>query len=171
MTEVGIEVKLQAALEAACQGTDTSFPGTMLHVCGPELGFWSGAAGLGEIGTATAMAPDDRFRAGSVMKPFVAVVTLQLVEEGRLSLDDLMTSVLPGSVTSRFPAGDQITVRMLLNHTSGIPDWLTDKVGVEIASNPTRVRTVDEYLDWQQNKSHTFCRGRVLPTRTRTITC
>jgi len=79
--------KLQAALEAAFQSSDASFPGALLHIRSPELGPWSGAAGLGEIETATAMAPDDRFRAGSVMKPFVAVVTLQLVEEGRFSLE------------------------------------------------------------------------------------
>jgi len=57
-----------------------------------------------------------------------------------------MTAVLPDSATSRFPASDQITVRMLLNHTSGIPEWLTDEAAAEIATNPTRVRTVDEYL-------------------------
>jgi D-alanyl-D-alanine carboxypeptidase len=143
---MGIESKLQAALEAALQSADTSFPGALLHVRSPELGRWSGAAGLGEIETATAMAPYDRFRAGSVMKPFVAVVALQLIEEGRFSLDDPLTAVLPSSATARFPASDQITMRMLLNHTSGIPDWLTDEVAAEIATNPTRVRTVDEYL-------------------------
>lgn len=139
--------KLQAALEAAFQSSETSFPGALLHVRSQESGPWSGAAGLGEIQTATAMAPDDRFRAGSVMKPFVAVVTLQLVEEGQFSLDDPMTAVLPGGAASRFPASDQITVRMLLNHTSGIPEWLTDEAAAEIATNPTRVRPVDEYLD------------------------
>ena len=148
MTKTGIESKLQAALDAALWSADTSFPGALLHVRSPELGPWSGAVGLGEIETATPMVPDDRFRAGSVIKPFVAVVTLQLVEEARFSLDDAMTAVLPGSATSRFPASaDQITVHMLLNHTTGIPDWLTDEAGAEIATNPTRVRTVDEYLE------------------------
>ena len=137
---------LQAALEAAFQSSDTSFPGALLHVRSPESNPWSGAVGLGEIETAAAMAPHDRFRAGSVMKPFVAVVALQLVEEGRFSLDDPMTAVLPVRATSRFSASDQITVRMLLNHTSGIPEWLTDEAAAEIATNPTRVRTVDEYL-------------------------
>jgi D-alanyl-D-alanine carboxypeptidase len=146
MTKAGIDSALQAALEAAYQSPDTRYPGALLHVRSPGLGAWSGAAGLGEIETATAMAPDDRFRAGSVMKPLVAVVTLQLVEEGRFSLDDSIAAVLPVSATARFPASDQITVRMLLNHTSGIPDWLTDEAAAEIATNPTRVRRVDEYL-------------------------
>lgn len=80
------------------------------------------------------------------MKPYIAVVTLRLVEEGRFSLDDSMTAVLPDSITSRFADSDRITVRMLLNHTSGIPEWLTDATGADIATNPTRVRTVNEYL-------------------------
>ena len=138
--------QLQAALEAAVQSSSTNIPGAVLHILSPELSAWSGAVGLGEIEPATVMEPDDRFRAGSVMKPFVAVVTLQLVEEGRFSLNDSMTAVLPDSITSKVAASDRITVRMLLNHTSGIPEWLTDAFGAEIATNPTKVRTVDEYL-------------------------
>ena len=153
--------QLQAALEAAVQSEDTDFPGAPLHVRGADFGPWSGAAGLGEIETAAPMAPDDKFRTGSVTKPFVAVATLQLVEEGRLSLDDPMTAVLPGSATSRFPASsDQITKRMLLNHASGIPDWLADEAAAEIATNPTRVRTVDEYLTLAAAQEPYFAPGK-----------
>ena len=154
-----ISRKLQAALEATLQSSDAGLPGALLHVRSPELDPWSGAAGLAEIATATTMAPNDRFRAGSVMKPFVAAVTLQLVAEGRFALDDAMTAVLPGSASARFPSGEQITVRMLLNHTSGIPDWLTDGVAAEIAANPTRVRSVDEYLEVAAAKEPLFAPG------------
>ena len=57
MTETGIEYKLQAALEAALQSSDTSFPGALLHVPSPEFGSWSGAAGLGAIETAIGFGP------------------------------------------------------------------------------------------------------------------
>jgi len=134
--------QLQAALETAVHSLDTNFPGAVLHVRSPQFGSWSGAAGMGEIETATPIQPDDKFRAGSVMKPIVAVVVLQLVEEGMFSLDDPMTAVLPDDITSRFVSSDQITVRMLLNHTSGIPDWLTEAAGQEIGANPTRIRTL-----------------------------
>jgi D-alanyl-D-alanine carboxypeptidase len=141
-----VSSQLQAALEAAVESPDTTFPGTLLCVRSPEFGPWRGAAGLGEVETGTAMRPDDKFRAGSVMKPFVAVAVLQLVEGGRFSLDDPLPAVLPDSVTVRFAASDEITVRMLLNHSSGIPDWLTDAAIAEIGANPARVRHVDEYL-------------------------
>jgi D-alanyl-D-alanine carboxypeptidase len=93
------------------------------------------------------MRPDAEFRAASILKPFVAVVILQLAKEGRFSLDDPMTTVLPESVTSRFSDSDKITLRMLLNYTSGIPEWLTETMMGEIFANPRRVWQVHEYLD------------------------
>ena len=65
----------------------------------------------------------DRFRAGSIVKPFVSVVVLQLAERGRLSLDARLPEVLPASVAGRFANAADITVRMLLGHRSGIPEW------------------------------------------------
>ena len=152
--------QLQAALNAAVESPDTNFPGAMLYVRSPEFGPWAGAAGLGELKTNTAMRPDDRFRAGSVIKPFVSVVTLQLVEEGRFSLDDPLPGVLPGDVTGRFAARDEITVRMLLNHTSGIADWLTEAAIAEVMANPGRVREVDEYLDLAAAQEPYFAPGK-----------
>ena len=66
------------------------------------------------------MRPDVRFRVASVTKSFVATVALQLVAEGRLSLSDTVERRLPGVL----PYGDDVTVRQLLNHTSGVPDYL-----------------------------------------------
>ena len=56
-----------------------------------------------------------RYRLGSVSKQFTAACILRLVEEGRLSLDDKLTKFFPD-----YPKGDSVTIRMLLNHTSGI---------------------------------------------------
>src|SRR5215207_998157 len=63
------------------------------------------------------MRPDLRFRAGSVTKSLVATVILRLVAEGRLALSDTLESRLPGIL----PYGDQVSIRQLLNHTSGVP--------------------------------------------------
>jgi D-alanyl-D-alanine carboxypeptidase len=64
----------------------------------------------------------DRFRVGSITKTFVAAVVLQLVGEGRMSLDDTVERWVPGLV----PGGAGITVRQLLNHTSGLFDYIDD---------------------------------------------
>ena len=80
------------------------------------------AVGVGDRAHRTPMHVGDRFRVGSVTKTFVAAVVLQLVGEGKLSLDDTVEKWVPGLV----PGGDAITVRELLNHTSGIFDYLND---------------------------------------------
>ena len=139
--------KLQTTLQDAVRDPDTRFPGALLYVSGSGTGTWAGAAGLSDVETTAAMRPDNEFRAASILKPFVAVVVLQLVEEGRLSLDDPMTTVLPEGITAKFTDSDKITMRMLLNHTSGIPEWLTETMMGEIFANPGRIWDVHEYLD------------------------
>ncbi len=79
-------------------------------------GRWAGTSGTAELGSTRPAPVDGRFRIGSVTKTFVSTVLLQLVAERRLSLDDTVERRLPGLV----PNGDGITVRQLLNHTSGL---------------------------------------------------
>jgi D-alanyl-D-alanine carboxypeptidase len=80
------------------------------------------ASGLADLRTHRAMRVGDRFRVGSITKSFVATVVLQLVAEGRLRLDDPVDRWLPGLV----PNGHHITIRQLLNHTSGLFNYTDD---------------------------------------------
>ncbi|RPE43900.1 D-alanyl-D-alanine carboxypeptidase [Streptomyces sp. Ag109_O5-1] len=89
-------------------------------------GTWSTTAGVGNTRTGAPRSPDDRFRVGSITKTFVATVLLQLEAEGRLSLDDTVDKWLPGVVTGNGNDGRRITVRRLLNHTSGIFNYTAD---------------------------------------------
>jgi D-alanyl-D-alanine carboxypeptidase len=152
--------ELQKALEAAVESPESAFPGALMYVSSPELGTWTGAAGLADIETGTTVKLDDKFRAGSIMKPFIAVVILQLVEEGLFSLDDPITAVLPENVTDKFADSDQITVRMLLNHTSGIPEWLTEAANAEIVANQAKVWKVEEFLDLAAAQEPSFAPGK-----------
>jgi D-alanyl-D-alanine carboxypeptidase len=139
--------ELQRALHTGLSDTATNFPGAILHVQSPKLGAWTGVAGLGRLAPATRMRPHDRFRAGSIVKPFVSTVVLQLAEDGRLSLDARLPDVLPASVTGRFPNAADVSVRMLLGHRSGIPEWDLAAVDIDLARNPAKVWKVSEFLD------------------------
>jgi D-alanyl-D-alanine carboxypeptidase len=77
------------------------------------------ASGLADLHTGRPMRPGLTYRVGSLTKPFVATVVLQLVAEGRLALSDTVERWLPGIL----PYGDQVTIRQLLSHTSGVPDY------------------------------------------------
>jgi D-alanyl-D-alanine carboxypeptidase len=123
------------------------FPGAILRVQSPRLGTWTGVVGLGRVAPAAPMRPADRFRAGSIIKPFIAVVALQLAEERRLSLDARLPTLLPVNVVRRFHDSAQISVRMLLDHRSGIPEWDTPDIDDEIAHHPAKIWTIREKLD------------------------
>ncbi|MET9063890.1 serine hydrolase domain-containing protein [Streptosporangium sandarakinum] len=83
---------------------------------------WTGAAGVRDIERGGRPSPGGYFRIGSVTKTFVATVVLQLVDEGKVRLDDPVDEYLPGLV----PDGEQITVRRLLNHTSHLYDYMSE---------------------------------------------
>ncbi|MFD1930923.1 MULTISPECIES: serine hydrolase domain-containing protein [Nonomuraea] len=83
---------------------------------------WSTAVGVRDIERGGRPSPHGYFRIGSVTKTFVATVVLQLVDEGKVQLDDPIDQHLPGLV----PGGELITVRRLLNHTSHLYDYMSE---------------------------------------------
>ncbi|MEJ3750718.1 serine hydrolase domain-containing protein [Actinomycetes bacterium KLBMP 9797] len=110
---------LQAALDALAAGAAS---GVLVEVRDPAW-TWRGTSGVAELGTTRPVPPRGRFRVGSVTKSFLATVVLQLVAERRLALTDPVERWLPGVV----PGGDRITLRHLLQHTSGIYNY-TDRL-------------------------------------------
>ncbi|MBM7439911.1 serine hydrolase [Streptomyces sp. HB132] len=105
---------LQQRVEAV---HDTGVVGASAEVTSPHTRD-SARVGTARRGTARPMPQNGRFRIGSATKTFTAAVVLQLVGEGRMSLDDTVEQWLPDVVRG----SGQITVRQLLQHTSGIPD-------------------------------------------------
>ncbi|GAA2769241.1 serine hydrolase domain-containing protein [Streptomyces indiaensis] len=83
---------------------------------------WTGASGVADTATGRPVTPDMRQRVGSISKTFTAVGVLQQVERGRIRLDAPVGDYLPDLIPGE--RGREITVRMLLNHTSGIGDYV-----------------------------------------------
>ncbi|MEU6883576.1 serine hydrolase domain-containing protein [Streptomyces sp. NPDC046712] len=83
---------------------------------------WRGASGVADVSTGRPVRPDMRQRVGSITKTFTAAAVMQQVEQGRIRLDAPIGDYLPQLVPGE--RGRKITVRMLLNHTSGIPDHI-----------------------------------------------
>ncbi|WP_037835892.1 serine hydrolase domain-containing protein [Streptomyces sp. NRRL S-244] len=101
-------------------------------------------AGVGDLTTGSKVPRDGQVRIGSNTKTFTAVVVLQLVGEGKIGLDATVDTYLPGLVRGEGIDGRHITVRQLLQHTSGLPDY-----GVHIDDDEMRNRYVEprELLD------------------------
>jgi D-alanyl-D-alanine carboxypeptidase len=127
---MSIETRLQLLAETDLAAWPT-MPARLLHVWAPDLGIdVEVAAGVADLATGEPLQPGSRFRIASVTKPFVAAAALRLVEDGRLSLDDTVATLLAGEYEELLRRGgydtEVITLRHLLTHTSGIYDFAAD---------------------------------------------
>jgi D-alanyl-D-alanine carboxypeptidase len=122
----------QVARELVREGA----PGALV-VVRTRSGIRGAASGFASLRPPIAMTTTDRFQVGSVTKTFVATAVLQLVTEGKLRLDDPVERWLRGLV----PDGRAITIRELLDHTSGLFDYVDDKPFVRaLIAHPARFR-------------------------------
>ncbi|MFD8635899.1 serine hydrolase domain-containing protein [Streptomyces sp. NPDC059533] len=111
-----------AGLGTALEGVHRAgVPGVFAQVRDSGL-TWRGASGVADVATGRPVTPGMRQRVGSVTKTFTAAAVLQQVDRGRIRLDAPIGDYLPELVPGE--RGRRITVRMLLNHTSGIPDYI-----------------------------------------------
>ncbi|MFE6050569.1 serine hydrolase domain-containing protein [Kitasatospora sp. NPDC056446] len=97
---------------------------------------WSAAVGVADTATGRPRSPRERFRIGSVTKTFTATVVLQLQAEGRLGLDDTVERWLPGTVPDDGIHRPGITIRQLLNHTSGLYSYDDDPQMIRLLASP-----------------------------------
>ncbi|MFI6493601.1 serine hydrolase domain-containing protein [Streptomyces sp. NPDC050564] len=105
------------ALRAALAGLpDADATAALVRVGGTD-GRWRGSAGVHDLASGRDADPNALFRAGSTTKVVTAAVVLQLAAEGKVDLGTPVQHYLPGLLSSAFKP---ITVRQLLNHTSGI---------------------------------------------------
>ncbi|MER5297578.1 serine hydrolase domain-containing protein [Streptomyces pharetrae] len=132
----------QAAMDTAVAA---GVPGIVAEVR-DDRGVWKGTSGVADLSTRQPRGHRDRFRAGSVTKTLVATVILQLQAEGKADLDASVDHYLPGLVRGNGHDGTDITVRQLLNHTSGIHNFTDD------ATFAKKVMGIDflqsRYDDW-----------------------
>jgi D-alanyl-D-alanine carboxypeptidase len=128
---------LRAALDArlAALRARTGIPGISVAIVFPDGTTWRGTSGLADVAGARKVTPDTAFPVASVSKTFTAALILGLVQDGSLDLDTSARSYLP-----TLPIDPAITIRELLDHTSGLRDFFFG-AGVDHAllSKPARV--------------------------------
>jgi len=139
-----------------------SFPGATLGVVlanGESFGL---AVGLSDRETKTPMRPTDRMLAGSVGKTFAAATALQLIKEGKINLDDKIEKYLGREQWfSRLPNAKDITVRQLMNHTSGLVRYeFKDQFTKDLTANPEKVWKPAELVAYLLDEKPPFEAGK-----------
>ncbi|MEW8506080.1 MAG: serine hydrolase domain-containing protein [Candidatus Thiodiazotropha sp.] len=114
--------QFQAVLdEAVARG----LPAVSVTIEGRNIDF-SGVSGVSDLDSGEPLRQDDRFYVASTGKTFVAATLVQMAGDGLLDLDDPINRWLPDEITDRIPSSEAMSVRMLLNHTTGIYDFQND---------------------------------------------
>jgi D-alanyl-D-alanine carboxypeptidase len=116
-------------------------PGGTMAILNGDGSLWSAAAGYSDITTRSAMTEDLLLRIGSNTKTYVATAVLRLVDAGKVNLDAPINTYLANEMRNYLPNydGNLITVRQLLQHTSGIVNFTTDaEWGAAFISDPTK---------------------------------
>lgn len=138
--------KITSTVRAAMKSGE--IPGAVVGVWRKGKGSYLQAFGTsGLSGTDTPVKTSDVFREASITKTFTGVEILKLVEEGKLSLDDTISK---WDFSEGLPNRDKVTLKMLLNHTSGYPDPSNDYMPftVQIFETPEREWTPVELVQW-----------------------
>jgi D-alanyl-D-alanine carboxypeptidase len=115
------------------------FPGVAVGIWSPK-GTFVKAFGKADARTGRRLRVTDRFRIGSITKSFTATIVLQLAQEGKLALDQPLSDFLPS-----IPHASSITIRELLNHTSGMPDT-APATQAELLAHPRRNLDIDDVI-------------------------
>jgi D-alanyl-D-alanine carboxypeptidase len=139
--------------------TAKGLPGAVVAIKDKE-GIWEGASGFSKIETGTKLTTGFVHAGGSITKIYTATAIMKLQEDHKLDLDKPISQYLPASVASRINSADIITVRMLLNHTSGIRDYIDNTTfRLHWFNNLSQRWTVEEALSYAYNKSLLFQPG------------
>jgi D-alanyl-D-alanine carboxypeptidase len=138
------------------------FPGATMAVVLPDGREFLAAAGFSNLEAKTPMRSNDRMLAGSIGKTFFATVFMQMISAGQMKLDDKVSGWL-GSTPwfHHLPNTDDITVRMLMNHTSGIPEYAELPTFTKaLIENPDKVWRPEELLSFIFDKAPLFPAGK-----------
>jgi D-alanyl-D-alanine carboxypeptidase len=145
--------ELEKVLEELVQ---KGVPGVVLAVQSDE-GFWATAKGYAKIEDKTPMQLCHLQYLQSISKTYMAVAVLKLHEEGKIDLDEPITKYLPQQFHHYINGAEKITVRMLLNHTSGIPEYNFQPAYVSyLLQHPDHYFQPEDYLKYIEGKKLVF---------------
>jgi len=158
------EAEFQKELDRLCQ--IYRFPGATAAFILPDGQYRGFATGYADRELAVSMRPDSLQLAGSVGKTFTSAVMLSLAQDGTVSLDDKVAKWLARERWIwRLPNHSDITIRMLLNHSTGIPDHVQDErfisaIRSRIRRNPDFRFKPAELVEFVLDKDALFAPGR-----------
>lgn len=152
--------KVQAKLDDLRAAAD--FPGVTVGFVLADGRSAGVSSGFADAAKKVPLKPDDRMLAGSIGKTYVAAVVLQLVEEKKIGLDDKLEKWLGKEPWyARLPNGPDLTIRHLLHHTAGLPEYFQAKGVTDVVkADPDRVWKPEELVAYVLDAKPAFAPGK-----------
>jgi D-alanyl-D-alanine carboxypeptidase len=139
---------------------EAGLPGVAMAVYSEKDGWWAGAEGYANIEKKKAMQNSNLQYLQSVSKSYMAVAIMQLKEQGKIELDASIAKYLPAKYAAYIKNTGSITVRMLLNHTSGIPEYSVEPSFVSyVIQHPLQKLSTDFVIGAIAGKEPMFAPG------------
>ena len=133
--------------------TGSGVPGILMSVYAEESGMWLGASGKADLKSDIGLQTCNTTRVGSTVKTFTAVTIFLLAEEGKLDLDDPVSKYLTDADLEDLENADQATIRQLLQHSSGIYNY--------IQSLKFQTASINDLIkEWEPEELLSYARGR-----------
>lgn len=148
--ETGVDPSLGRALQATLdqQREFHELPGAAAAVVIPGQGVWSGGSGVADRKTAMPVTGHTPFAIASLTKPFIAALAIKLSGTDRLQLDDRLSDFVP-----KWSNASRITIRHLLNHTSGVSSFDTD-----VSDSLNRAIDAKPHSFWSPRRTLSYAR-------------
>lgn len=155
--------QIEAALTATMAEYDV--PGAVVAVCDPGYMTWATAQGVADKKTKKKMTTDLVWPLRSVTKSFTVTLIMQLVDEGKISLDDPISKYVPD-----VPNGGTVTLRQLADMTSGVPEYTTEAWLKDYLADEQRAFTTPELIGYAIAEPAQFAPGvKAVYTNTSTL--
>jgi D-alanyl-D-alanine carboxypeptidase len=148
--------KYQAILD---KYVEKGLPGLVMLVHKEGEGLWIGASGYACIEDKTPMTKNHIVYSASIGKTYCAVAVMKLADQGLINLDDQINMYLSADVCDKIPNGNSATIKQLLGHTAGIPNFETGTDFIADVLNDPYAITTEDLIEYEYNKKSLFSAG------------
>ena len=148
-------LQFQAALDKVARNV----PGTMVSLRTPDGNTWTQSAGMADIANGVPLESCHKMMIGSISKVFTAVMIFQLQDQGLLSIEDPLSKWISAEIIKELENADQVSLRQLLNHTSGLADYNSTQFNLDATNKPFMKLSQEEKLEYAYGESATHAPG------------
>jgi D-alanyl-D-alanine carboxypeptidase len=118
----------------------------------PVNGLWIGSSGYADIENNVKMTPCHFHHTASIYKTYITVIIMQLVQEGKIKLDDYLNKYISSGILNELPNGNKVTIKNLLQHRTGMPDIFEEDFILGFFNHPEKTYSIEELLKFVYKK-------------------